>query len=126
MDPQRRTLCLIGDSGPGRSHLLIGFDGRGYMELDRRGAELLFYVLAEREEKNSIAFASNELFSGWTKIFTDRRLRAAILDRPTFKGTIILNEATPKRHSRFSNEHRKGNLSLFRPLGVAALEPGWP
>ena len=29
------------------------------MELDRRGAELLFQVLTEREEKNSIAIASN-------------------------------------------------------------------
>jgi IstB-like ATP binding protein len=41
------------------------------MELDRRGAELLFQVLTEREEKNSMAIASNENFSGWTKTFTD-------------------------------------------------------
>ena len=32
----------------------------GYMELDRRGAELLFQVLTEREEKASVAIASNE------------------------------------------------------------------
>jgi DNA replication protein DnaC len=61
----------------------------GYMELDRRGAELLFQVLTEREEKNSIAIASNESFSGWTKTFTDPRLCAAIVDRLTFNGTII-------------------------------------
>lgn len=42
------------------------------MELDRKGAELLIQVLTEREEKNSIAIASNESFSGWTKTFTDR------------------------------------------------------
>jgi DNA replication protein DnaC len=36
----------------------------GYMELDRRGAEMLFQVLTEREEKSSIAIASNESFSG--------------------------------------------------------------
>jgi len=34
------------------------------MELHRRGAELLFQVLMEREEKSSIAVASNESFSG--------------------------------------------------------------
>ena len=51
------------------------------MELDRRGAELLFQVLTEREEKNSIAIASHEPFSGWTKSFTDPRLCAAIVDR---------------------------------------------
>lgn len=47
------------------------------MELVRRGAELLFYVLTEREEKASVAKASNESFSRWTKSFTDPRLFAA-------------------------------------------------
>ena len=59
------------------------------MELDRRGAELLFQVLTEREEKASVAIASNESFSGWTKTFTDPRLCAAIVDRLTFNATII-------------------------------------
>jgi DNA replication protein DnaC len=60
-----------------------------HMELDRHGAELLFQVLTEREEKNSVAIASNESFGGWTKTFTDPRLCAAIVDRLTFNGTII-------------------------------------
>ncbi|OEJ21299.1 hypothetical protein AR457_36280 [Streptomyces agglomeratus] len=59
------------------------------MELDRHGAELLFQVLTEREEKNSVAIASNESLGGWTKTFTDPRLCAAIVDRLTFNGTII-------------------------------------
>ena len=129
-------LCLIGDSGTGKSHLLIGLgtaaaeagfrvkytlatklvnelveaadekvlaktiarygrvdlicvDELGYMELDRRGAELLFQVLTEREEKNSVAIASNDSFGSWTKTFTDPRLCAAIVDRLTFGGNII-------------------------------------
>jgi DNA replication protein DnaC len=129
-------LCLIGDSGTGKSHLLIGLgtaaaeagyrvrytlasklvnelveaaddkqlsktinrygrvdllclDELGYMELDRRGAELLFQVLTEREERSAIAIASNEAFSGWTKTFTDPRLCAAIVDRLTFNGQIM-------------------------------------
>ncbi|MDP9989498.1 DNA replication protein DnaC [Arthrobacter oryzae] len=68
---------------------LLCIDELGYMELDRRGAEFLFQVLTEREEKNSIAVASNESFSGWTKTFTDPRLCAAIVDRLTFNGAII-------------------------------------
>ena len=129
-------LCLIGDSGTGKSHLLIALgteaamagyrvkytlasklanelveaademilaktiarygrvdllciDELGYMQLDRRGAELLFQVLTEREEKASVAIASNESFAGWTKTFTDPRLCAAIVDRLTFGGNII-------------------------------------
>jgi DNA replication protein DnaC len=50
---------------------------------------MLFQVLTEREEKNAIAIASNEAFSGWTKTFTDPRLCAAIVDRLTFGSTII-------------------------------------
>ncbi len=68
---------------------LLCIDELGYMELDRRGADLLFQVLTEREEKNSVAIASNESFSGWTKTFTDPRLCAAIVDRLTFSGHII-------------------------------------
>lgn len=144
-----QPLCLIGDSGTGKTHLLIALgtaaaekgyrvrytlasklvnelveaadekqlsktiarygrvdllciDELGYMELDRRGAELLFQVLTEREEKSAIAIASNEAFSGWTKTFTDPRLCAAIVDRLTFAGQIIETGTTSYRlaHAR--------------------------
>jgi DNA replication protein DnaC len=129
-------LCLIGDSGTGKTHLLIALgiaaaqqglrvrytlatklvnelaeaaderqlartiarygrvdllciDELGYMELDRRGAELLFQVLTEREETASVAIASNDSFASWTRTFTDPRLCAAIVDRLTFAGNIL-------------------------------------
>lgn len=59
------------------------------MELDRHGAEPLFQVLTEWEEKNSVAIASDESFGGWTKTFTDPRLCAAIVGRLTSNGTVI-------------------------------------
>ncbi|MGY3061416.1 hypothetical protein ACVWZD_005661 [Streptomyces sp. TE3672] len=74
---------------------LLCIDELGYMELDERGAELLFQVLAEREEKNSVAIASNESFSGWTKTFTDPRLCAATVDRLTFGVTPSRPEPAP-------------------------------
>ncbi len=73
----------------GRRVDLLCIDELGYMALDRHGAELLFQALTEREEQNSVAIASHESFGGWTKTFTDPRLRAAIVDRLTFHGTII-------------------------------------
>jgi len=162
-----QPLCLIGDSGTGKSHLLIGLgtaaaekgyrvkytlatrlvnelveaadeknlartiarygrvdllmiDELGYMELDRRGAELLFQVLTEREENNSIAVASNESFSGWTKTFTDPRLCAAIVDRLTFKGTII---ETGTRSYRLA--HTQQQLANTTPSGSeSSRHPG--
>ncbi|MGW6196973.1 IS21-like element helper ATPase IstB [Kribbella sp. NPDC055110] len=68
---------------------LLCIDELGYMKLDRRAAELLFQVLTEREEKNSVAIASNESFTGWGKTFTDPRLCTAIVDRLTFGGNVI-------------------------------------
>lgn len=69
---------------------LLCLDELGYTELDRRTAELLFQVLTEREETNSVAIA----FSGWTKTFIDPRLCAAIVDRFTFAGNIIQTGTT--------------------------------
>lgn len=139
-----QPLCLIGDSGTGKSHLLTALgteaatagyrvkytlatklvnelveaademilskaiarygrvdllliDELGYMALDKKGAELLFQVLTEREETNSIAIASNASFSEWTNTFTDPRLCAAIVDRLTFGGNIIETGTTSYR-----------------------------
>lgn len=65
------------------------FDELGHLKLDRRSAEMLVQVLTEREEKDSVATASNRSFGGWTKTFTDPRPCAAIVHRLSFNGTII-------------------------------------
>ena len=78
-------------------------DELGYLQLDRRGAELLFQVLTEREERSAIAIASNEPFSSWTKTFTDPRLCAAIVDRLTFAGQIIETGSTSYRLAHAPN-----------------------
>ena len=128
---------LLGDSGTGKSHLLIGLgmaacqrglrvryttaaalvnelaeaadertlsrvvarygrldllclDEFGYVHLDPRGAELLFQVLTEREERERrVAVASNAPFSEWGQTFADPRLAAAVVDRLTFRAHII-------------------------------------
>jgi DNA replication protein DnaC len=129
-------VVLLGDSGTGKTHLLIGLgmaacdqgrsvryvtaaalvnelveaadertlsravarygrldllcvDELGYLHLDPRGAELLFQVVTEREEKASIAVATNAPFSEWGNTFTDPRLAAAIVDRLTFNAHIL-------------------------------------
>jgi DNA replication protein DnaC len=129
-------IVLVGDSGTGKTHLLIGLgmaaceqgrrvryataaqlvnelveaaderrlsrivarygrldllclDELGYVQLDGRGSELLFQILTEREEKASVALASNLPFSEWGSIIPDPRLVAAIVDRVTFNAHII-------------------------------------
>ena len=68
---------------------LLCLDELAYLHLDPRGAELLFQVLTEREERASVAVASNAPFSEWGQTFADSRLAAAVVDRLTFKAHII-------------------------------------
>ena len=44
---------------------LLCLDEIGYLTLDPRGAELLFQIITAREERASIACASNAPFSEW-------------------------------------------------------------
>jgi DNA replication protein DnaC len=148
-----QPLCLIGDSGTGKSHLLIALgtaaaengcrvryvtaaalvnelveaaddktlsrtiarygridllclDELGYIGLDRRGAELLFQVFTEREERASIAVASNAAFSEWAATFSDPRLCAAIVDRLTFDAHIITTGAGSYRLRAATARHQ--------------------
>jgi DNA replication protein DnaC len=68
---------------------LLCLDELGYLTLDPRGAELLFQVITEREERASIAVATNAPFSEWGATFTDPRLAAAVVDRLTFNAHLI-------------------------------------
>lgn len=110
---------------------LLCIDELGYMELDRRGAERLFQVLTEREEKNLGAITSNESFSGWAKTFTDPRLCATIpahLRREHHRNGHRLLPLGPRPQQHLPGNYCNGNritvfdLVLFsrhrRPLGL--------
>ena len=79
----------------------------GYVSLDAHGAELLFQIITAREERASIACASNAPFSEWGKTFTDARLAAAVVDRLTFNAHII-NTGTNSYRLRTTRTSRKG------------------
>jgi DNA replication protein DnaC len=76
---------------------LICLDELGYVSLDPRGAELLFQTITDRDERASIACASNAPFSDWGRTFTDPRLAAAVVDRLTFNAHIINTGTTSYR-----------------------------
>ena len=149
-------VVLLGDSGTGKSHLLIGLgiaaceaglrvryvtaaqltnelaeaaderrlsrlvarygrldllclDELGYVQLDARGSELLFQILTEREEKASIAVASNLPFSEWGTVIPDPRLVAAIVDRVTFNAHILETGTQSYRLRTSKNTRRHAN-----------------
>ena len=78
---------------------LLCLDEIGYVHLDPRGAELLFQIITAREERASIACASNAPFSEWDATFTDPRLAAAVVDRLTFNAHIVQTGTTSYRLS---------------------------
>jgi DNA replication protein DnaC len=49
----------------------------------------MFQVIIKREERASIALATNLPFTEWGTVFTDARLVAAIVDRVTFNAHVI-------------------------------------
>ena len=83
---QRQLSRVVGRYG--RLDLLV-LDELGYVQLDARGAELLFQIITEREERASIAIGTNLPFSEWGTVFPDPRLVAAIVDRVTFNAHIL-------------------------------------
>jgi DNA replication protein DnaC len=64
-------------------------DEFGYLNLDKKGAKLLFQIVTEREERKATAVATNSPFVEWDTIFNEPRLCAAIADRITFHCTLI-------------------------------------
>ena len=71
-----------------RYDLLI-LDELGYIPFSKEGAELLFQVLAERQEKGSVIITTNLGFADWTQVFGDPVMTAALLDRLTHKAHIV-------------------------------------
>lgn len=68
---------------------LLIIDELGYVTFDLAAAELLFQLLAARYETMSTFITSNLGFSDWVKVFHDRTLTAAILDRITHHALIL-------------------------------------
>ena len=68
---------------------LLILDELGYITFDLAGAELMFQLLAARYETASTIITTNLSFSDWIKVFHDKSITAAILDRITHKALIV-------------------------------------
>lgn len=72
----------------GKADLLI-VDELGFVPLHRDGAELLFNVIAQAYEKQSIIVTSNLQFGQWNSVLGDDRLTAALIDRLVHHAHIL-------------------------------------
>ena len=64
-------------------------DDLGYVQYDRDEMEVLFTLLAERYERDSMMITSNLPFSQWEQIFKDPMTTAAAIDRLVHHSVIL-------------------------------------
>jgi DNA replication protein DnaC len=70
---------------------LLLLDELGYLPIDKRGADLLFQVVAARYEIGSIVITTNRAFKEWGTLFDeDNTLATALIDRLMHHGEAIV------------------------------------
>ena len=73
-----------------RPQLLL-LDELGYLPIDKRGADLLFQVVAARYETGSIVLTTNRTFREWGTLFdVDNTLATALIDRLMHHGEALI------------------------------------
>ena len=73
-----------------RTTLLL-LDELGYLPIDKRGADLLFQVVAARYESGSIVLTTNRIFREWgTLSDVDNTLATALIDRLMHHGEALI------------------------------------
>ena len=78
-----KELAMIGKAG------LLIIDELGYVPVDEEGSRLLFQVVTNAYERQSVIFTTNIEFSGWGRVFGDPNMAAAIIDRTVHHGRMI-------------------------------------
>jgi DNA replication protein DnaC len=72
----------------GRQQLLV-LDEFGFIPLTPQGGQLLFQVISHLHEKVSLILTTNLRFGDWTQVLGSEQMTAALLDRLTFRATIL-------------------------------------
>jgi DNA replication protein DnaC len=89
-----------------KSDLLI-VDELSYLTFNRHQSELLFKVIADRSERQSVIVTTNLKFSDWITMFENTTMVTALIDRLTFRSHVLnMNSERPYRadHSAVVND----------------------
>lgn len=98
----------------GKGSLII-IDELGFVPVHKNGAELLFNVVAQAYERQSIIVTSNLQFGQWNTVLGDNRLTAALIDRLVHHAHILAFEGESYRL-----QQALGAISNQPSLGDAA------
>jgi IstB-like ATP binding protein len=117
--PIRRTVLLL--------------DELGYLPIDKRGADLLFQVVAARYETGSIVLTTTRPFREWGALFdVDNTLATALIDRLMHHGEALVIQGDSYRMNDKDTDSTSARISVARPrpervpfAGLSAPRPGY-
>lgn len=88
-----RELAQVSKAG------LLMIDELGYVPVDEEGSRLLFQVVTNAYERQSVIYTTNTEFSGWGRVFGDPNTATAIVDRTVHRGRMIRFEGESYRRT---------------------------
>jgi DNA replication protein DnaC len=102
----RRDLALEGAlTKLDRFDLLI-LDDIAYAQKDQAETSVLFELVARRYETRSLAIAANQPFSAWDRVFPDKAVTVAAIDRLVHHATILeMNVDSYRRRAAVARRH---------------------
>lgn len=100
-------------------HLLV-LDDLAYVTKDQAETSVLFELIAARYERRSMLITANQPFGEWGKIFPDRAMTLAAIDRLVHHATILeMNVESYRRKTAIERKRGRG-----RPAKKATIKSG--
>ena len=100
---------------------LLLLDELGYLPIDKRGADLLFQVVAARYESGSIVITTNRPFRDWGRIFdVDNTLATAMIDRLMHHGEAMVIQGSSFRTKGETPDESSLSRHHFAQTALAA------
>jgi DNA replication protein DnaC len=83
-------------------------DDFGYVQKDGLETSVLFELICERYERKSMVITCNQPFKEWDKIFLDKQMALAAVDRLVHHATILEIEAESYRKRQALTKKKGG------------------
>jgi DNA replication protein DnaC len=106
---------------------LIILDDIAYAQKDQSETSVIFELIARRYENRSLAIAANLPFSAWERLFPDKAMAVAAIDRLVHHATILeMNVDSYRRRTAASrrNKNAAPTTTSANSLDAAQHEAG--
>jgi DNA replication protein DnaC len=99
---------------------LIILDDIAYAQKDQAETSVIFELIARRYENRSLAIATNVPFSAWDRLFPDKAMAVAAIDRLVHHATIL--EMNVDSYRRRAAAERRTNTNSAPTTSTDSLD----